>query len=357
MIQGIDRWRDIALRMCIVALLVAVGHPRVALAATHPAWPVESTRILVRFEERYEADRTLTHRGVDIAARAGEPVRSPLPGEVSFVGPVPAGEGRTRLAVSLRLADGRTLTFLPLDSLRVGEGDRVLPGDTLATVSPGGDLSHPEVHLHVGLRDGGTYRDPLSVLTPPGSVIQAPAAEAVAPASVPAQPVAPSASPVALAPVSAVPQVVAVPAEAPVSAAPPVVPAAGSIPSAVAIAESPPVPAHEAHVFSGSALAERMGRLEGGAGASAAGSLVAEVDAGAEDGVPTGFFSGVRGRMGVEDSFAPGLATIAPLAIALVAAPVVVSLTRTGRRSSGPGVSQDEGVRPRGQTVAAATGR
>lgn len=358
MTWGIDRMRRAAVFASIVVLLVAVGYPRVTIAASASGWPVKSSRILVRFEERYEAERTFTHRGVDIAARAGESVSAPLAGEISFVGSVPAAEGRTRLAISIRLEDGRILTLLPLESILVEDGDRVVAGDALASVAAGGDLSHVETHLHVGLREGSRYRDPLSLLTPPVAAPTSPVAEAIATASVPELPVAPlvatsigsAPSPVA-SPVEATPSSAPVPSGDPAPTArpdaldPTPAPVTGPAP-AVAL-----VPVTGAGALSEAALADRMARLEGGAVASIAAVTIAEVD----DGV--GFFSGVRGRMGERASFSLGIEAVAPAVIALIAAPVAVSLTRAGRRTPGPEESQDEGVRPRGQTVAAATGR
>lgn len=357
MIQGIDRWRGVVSCACIAILLVTVGYPWTAFAAGASAWPVESTRILVRFEERYETDMVFTHRGIDVAARAGEPVYAPLSGEISFVGQVPAGEGQTRLAVSLRLADGRTLTFLPLDSLRVGEGDRVAAGDDLATVASGGDPSHPEVHLHVGLREGSAYRDPLSVLTPPAGAVQAQAVEAVAVVLAPPEPAAPPLS-TALAPAPAVPYVDAVSAgstaPAALRGASPLVPGPAAIPGGIEDYVPEPVSMRETHALPEPILAERMARLEGGVGAASTGSAITDIDAGAERVMHGGLFSRAREGMGVPVAFA---SRIMPFAIAFIAAPVAVSLTRADRRSVTGGDSQDEGVRPRGQTVAAATGR
>lgn len=136
----------------------------------YAAWPLGSGRVLTPFETPYTAGDTYIHRGIDIAASAGDTVRAPRAGTVSFAGEVPAGAGATRRAVSVTLDDGRIMTFLPLEEVAVDVGSAVDTGDRLGTVAPSGDASSRSMHLHVGLREGRAYRDPLMLLTPPAAV-------------------------------------------------------------------------------------------------------------------------------------------------------------------------------------------
>ncbi|NSL42781.1 M23 family metallopeptidase [Streptomyces sp. 8P21H-1] len=103
------------------------------------------------------------HRGVDLAAAPGAPVRAVAPGRVSFAGRV-AGRG----VVSVELAGTgepplRT-TYEPVRaSLR--KGTEVAAGEAVGVLEPPG--SHcPSSCLHWGLRRADTYLDPLSLLPP-----------------------------------------------------------------------------------------------------------------------------------------------------------------------------------------------
>lgn len=93
------------------------------------------------------------HWGVDYAALEGEAVRAPTSGRVTFAGSV-AGM-RT---ITIEPVAGYKVSVSYLDSIEVSEGDRVERGQRIATAgTPHGD---PGVHL--SLRIGGVYLDPLS---------------------------------------------------------------------------------------------------------------------------------------------------------------------------------------------------
>ncbi len=103
------------------------------------------------------------HRGVDLAAAPGTPVRAVADGRVSFAGRV-AGKG----VVSVELAGTgdpplRT-TYEPVRA-SVPQGAEVTAGEVIGTVEAGGPhCTAPCVHW--GLLRGGTYLDPLSLLPP-----------------------------------------------------------------------------------------------------------------------------------------------------------------------------------------------
>lgn len=107
------------------------------------------------------------HRGVDLAAAPGAPVRAPAPGVVRFAGRV-AG----KLVVSIEHHDrilGRTGWRTTYEGIRatVRIGDIVERGEIIGTVA---GLRSGRGHtpgLHWGLRLGRTYADPLLMLRRP----------------------------------------------------------------------------------------------------------------------------------------------------------------------------------------------
>lgn len=97
------------------------------------------------------------HRGVDLQAPAGSPVRAVTGGVVRF-----AGRVATRPLVSIDHPNGTRTTYEPVQPL-VSAGEAVAAGDIIGTLLAG----HPgcvSPCLHWGLRDGDTYLDPLSLL-------------------------------------------------------------------------------------------------------------------------------------------------------------------------------------------------
>ena len=105
--------RLVLLLPVLVALQVGV-QPALAWA-----WPVDGPvlRPFVLGDDPYAGGQ---HRGVDIGAPAGTPVRAPAAGTVSFAGTVPTG-GKT---ITIRTADGYAVTLLHLGSISVRAGAR-----------------------------------------------------------------------------------------------------------------------------------------------------------------------------------------------------------------------------------------
>jgi murein DD-endopeptidase MepM/ murein hydrolase activator NlpD len=98
------------------------------------------------------------HRGVDLAAGVGQPVRSAGAGVVFFAGRV-AGRG----VVSVTHPSGLRTTYEPVTA-SVTTGATVRAGQALGTVSAAPGHCLPATCLHWGLRDGDTYLDPLGLL-------------------------------------------------------------------------------------------------------------------------------------------------------------------------------------------------
>lgn len=129
-------------------------------SATSVVLPVDGpvTRFFVRPPERWSRG----HRGVDLAAEPGTPVRSPVTGVVEFAGPV---AGRTVLTVVR--ADGLRCSLEPLTDV-AEVGTVVTAGDVVAAVAapsaPGAAHCGATSCLHWGARRDGEYVDPLGLL-------------------------------------------------------------------------------------------------------------------------------------------------------------------------------------------------
>ena len=137
------------------ALLVAATPAR----AGDWQWPVVGP--VLRGFEAPQSPYGSGHRGIDIGAGSGAPVMAPAPGHVSFAGFVGGS-----LFVSVDHGAGVVSSYSWLSDVLVRRGDRVTPGEVMATSGRG----HPTVdmpHLHMGVRVDGTYVDPLEYLRIP----------------------------------------------------------------------------------------------------------------------------------------------------------------------------------------------
>ena len=113
------------------------------------------------------------HRGIDIGGKEGEPVLAPRAGIIAFAGSIP-GSGRS---VTIRTADGYSVTLVHLGSLGVRRNASVDEGDPIGTLGRSGDAEWAQPYLHLGVRltsDPNGYVDPLRFL-PPRSVAAPPA--------------------------------------------------------------------------------------------------------------------------------------------------------------------------------------
>lgn len=150
------RW--IVLTLIFVPLLLGLQAVTAPAAAAQPGWPGDAVwpltgapRIVDGFDpppQRWKAG----HRGVDLAGRAGQPVRASAEGVVTFVGMI---AGRSVVVVS----HGRLrTTYEPVDA-DIAVGDRVRAGQRIGRLSAaGGHCDQP--CLHWGLKEGDTYLDP-----------------------------------------------------------------------------------------------------------------------------------------------------------------------------------------------------
>jgi murein DD-endopeptidase MepM/ murein hydrolase activator NlpD len=142
------------------------GGPVVSPAGLSPAsrwqWPLEPAPAVVR---RFRASPTLWgagHRGVDLAARVGQPVLAAAAGVVTFAGVV-AGRG----VVAVTHAGGLRSTYEPVRG-DVVVGARVSAGQPIGVVEGTPGHCSPVTCLHWGaVRGSGhaaRYVDPLAML-------------------------------------------------------------------------------------------------------------------------------------------------------------------------------------------------
>ncbi|WP_399135093.1 M23 family metallopeptidase [Streptomyces sp. Li-HN-5-11] len=139
------------------------SEPDGSVPAVGRFWPVGTRPPVLRGWEPPATVYGPGHRGVDLGAAPGTPVRAVAAGRVSFAGVV---AGRGVVAVELTGTGDPPLrtTYEPV-SASVGKGDEVEAGEVIGTVEPTG--SHcTGVCVHWGLLRGETYLNPLLLLPP-----------------------------------------------------------------------------------------------------------------------------------------------------------------------------------------------
>ena len=103
------------------------------------------------------------HWGVDIASPYGSAVSAPEAGVVSFAGRV-AG----MRSVTIRTDDGLRVSLSFLSSIEVSAGERVSAGMIVGRSG----LAHGEAAVHMSIRIGQTYVDPMGYLGCPTGTIR-----------------------------------------------------------------------------------------------------------------------------------------------------------------------------------------
>lgn len=126
-----------------------------------PVWPLAGRPAVVRGWEPPAGPYGPGHRGVDLAARAGDTVVAAATGRVSFAGRV-AGRGVLVVELAGSGAPPLRTTYEPVRAL-VAKGDEVVAGRPVGLLEAG-PFHCPEGCLHWGLRRGEAYLNPLSLL-------------------------------------------------------------------------------------------------------------------------------------------------------------------------------------------------
>jgi len=152
-------------RILALALAPLMAAPAQAPAAgEHWAWPVRGP-VVSAFRLGPDPFAAGQHRGVDIAAPAGMPVRAACAGVVRFAGR--AGDSGRVVSVA---CGGFVVSYLHLARAGVRRGEDVDRGQRLGTVGTTGRRSVAVPHLHLGVRRAAgrwDYVDPLSLLPTP----------------------------------------------------------------------------------------------------------------------------------------------------------------------------------------------
>ncbi|MFI1486605.1 peptidoglycan DD-metalloendopeptidase family protein [Streptomyces sp. NPDC020747] len=127
------------------------------------AWPVGLRPSVIRGWEPPATAYGRGHRGVDLTAAPGAPVRAVAPGRISFAGRV-AGRGVVSVELNGTGDPPLRTTYEPVRAT-AKKGAEVTAGEVIGVLEPTG--SHcPASCLHWGLRRADTYLDPLSLLPP-----------------------------------------------------------------------------------------------------------------------------------------------------------------------------------------------
>lgn len=116
-------------------------------------WPVDAPRSVIAEYRAPAHEYGAGHRGIDIEAPVGAPVRAPADGVVAFRGVVV-----DRALITIEHDGGYVTTFEPVLS-GLNPGDAVSAGDVVGTVDLGGHAAAGA--LHVGVRLNGVYINPL----------------------------------------------------------------------------------------------------------------------------------------------------------------------------------------------------
>jgi murein DD-endopeptidase MepM/ murein hydrolase activator NlpD len=140
----------------LLALCLSPMHTRPASAAGDWLWPVEGP--VLRGFDPPDSPYGSGHRGIDVAAAPGTPVRAPADGTVTFAGPIGG-----RLFLTIDHGGGVESTYSWLDALTVRRGDRVVRGAIVASTG-WGHTGATIPHLHLGVKVDDVYVDPLDHL-------------------------------------------------------------------------------------------------------------------------------------------------------------------------------------------------
>ncbi len=129
--------------------------------------PVHHGFITSRFGRRMDpfTGQAAMHRGIDIAARRGSPVRSTANGRVTRAG----RWGAYGLMVEIDHGDGLVTRYAHCSKLLVKKGQKVSRGDHIARVGSTGKATASHVHYEV--LKSGLHQDPMKYVLPTDVIV------------------------------------------------------------------------------------------------------------------------------------------------------------------------------------------
>lgn len=153
--------RAAQLRASMDQALTALQRNRDRLASTPTIAPARGPLSSLFSTGRYHPVLHITrpHKGIDIAARVGEPILAPAHGVVRFAGNRGNGYGNM---VEIDHGYGYITRFAHASRLLVHTGQEVKRGDLIALVGATGLVSGP--HLHYEVEIDGKQVDPLNFI-------------------------------------------------------------------------------------------------------------------------------------------------------------------------------------------------
>ena len=142
----------------LLGVALSLCAPPAAIASGHWQWPIEGP--ILRGYDPPESPYGSGHRGIDIGAPVGTAIHAPESGKVTFAGKVGG-----HLFVTIDHGGGVSSTYSWLSAISVRKGNVVARGDVIAHSGSGhpGDV---QPSLHMGVKVGGAYADPLDYLGP-----------------------------------------------------------------------------------------------------------------------------------------------------------------------------------------------
>lgn len=155
-----DQMKSIA--TVALLLILAVLQPNPAVAAEHWSWPLSGHEVGRAFDlpaDPYGAG----NRGVDLAGKIGETVRSVAPGVVSYVGTI------NHIQIVVVDHGAERSTYQPV-AASVATGDAISAGQPIGTLLATGGHCPGTVCLHLGRKAGDRYLDPLALMSTTGQI-------------------------------------------------------------------------------------------------------------------------------------------------------------------------------------------
>lgn len=145
------------MKRCLVVFLAALA----SISCQTPQWPVEGA-LSSPYGIRMSGVVGDLHRGVDIAAPIGTPVRPVLGGRVRFTGTM-SGYGRV---IWIDHPDDVITVYAHLSEIAVEAGQQVSKTTVIGRTGQSGHATGP--HLHLEVWRWGREVDPVTMLGRPG---------------------------------------------------------------------------------------------------------------------------------------------------------------------------------------------